>query len=185
MGFSKDFLLSTVRKTGYFDDKAILDSLEVKVAEDQKISQDAKSLLEDKSKAMDEYRRKIMSLEASLADEKKRNQSLKEELEKWDNADKKINCFPTDLPEDVRDRSACLKMLSNRFINKFHFDVDDREKRFSYNLYSSLNGSTLSYIGDFNDCRGKQTLYFPSRNMRYIRITFKECSTNVLIHSAG
>ena len=120
-----------------------------------------------------------------MADEKKRNQSLKDELEKWDNADKKINCFLTNLPDDVRDPSAfSLKMLSNRFINKFHFDVDDREKRFSYNLHSSLDGSTWSYIGDFNDCKGKQTLYFPSRNMRYIRITFKECSTNVLIHSA-
>jgi len=182
--FSKEYLLSTVRKTGFYDVKVILDVLEDKIVETEKILSDTKSLLHDKMRDIEEYRWKIMSLESSLVDEKKSNLSLKEKLEKWDDADKNIPCYDTNYGDKLRDYSVvCLKMDRNRFINKFQFNVQDSEMRFSYNIYSSLDGSTWSFIGDYNDCRGKQTLYFPLRKMCYVRITFKKCSRDARIHS--
>jgi len=55
-------------------------------------------------------------------------------------------------------------------INNVQFNVNSLNTRFSYSIESSLDGCNWKTNAEFSDCGGKQNVYFPMQEMKYLYI---------------
>jgi len=175
--FDKAYLLSKVRKTGYFEDQAIFDVLEEKVAQMQKMLHDTESTLNDTMKDIEVKNQQISSLEKQhkIDNDTKDTEikRLRTRMQKWDNVN--VNKFKRFRTTKWLENIFCphdglaYRFDVNEFINNIQFDVDSHS-RFSYSIKSSLDGIKWQTNAEFSHCEGKQNVYFPMQEMVYLYI---------------
>jgi len=184
--FTRSEIQNEVRKTDFYTDKDIFDTLQEKYDELEETLTAQRSELETQKQQIKTLKHQIFSKTNKLDDEVSLTAKLRRKLEDDPNMCLALNggkIHYSSASSYTSDKKVVYEFKDSELINKVEFNLYVT-CAYGYTIESSTDNSNWTLIAEYSDmvCRGRQTVYFKKMKMKYLRIKLKVSDRGMRFH---